>query len=203
MYDQRVSLFIVQSQWCNYRVRGIPVNYVADVWPSEQWPNGREAFHLAQAWYSIEELPYSGMLLVGCDVAADPDDLEAMTSAVTQLPRDVHTGMVKLWPASTGREDWMWSHRPGSVGNPAATQEDTAPVSYFSLGFLWAPARLLNLACPAMESWRWGEVDVRLSELALTNGIAAHTVPGCRPKHLHFQEEHDGNAIRKRATNTP
>ena len=191
---------IVQSEWCGYRVRGITPDHVLHIWPEGNWPHGREAKAISDTW-QLRPGPWdSGLLLVGCDVAADPDDLEAIRSAVELAPRDVHTGMVKLWPESTGRDDWIWSHRGGSVGFPAATQSETAPVMYFSIGFAWIPARLLNLACPAMESWQWGETDVRLSELALHHGIDAHSVGRCRPKHLHFTKEHDGETIRKRAT---
>ena len=190
---------IAQSQWCGYRVIGIPVDHILNIWPSKEWPHGREAQAISDYWYAVSLIDMAGLLLVGCDVAADLDDIQAMTDAVAERPGDVHTGLVKLWPASTGRDDWIWSHRGGTLGSPTATQDETAPVTYFSIGFAWLPARLLNLACPGMESWRWGETDVKLSELALNEGIPAHVVPGCRPKHLHFQREHDGNVIRERA----
>lgn len=198
-YNRGMVITVAQSQWCGYRIRGIAANYVFDVWPTPDYPHGREARHIARLWQKHGTSAISGLLLVGCDIAADLDDAAEMGWAIISNPRDVHTGMVKLWPASTGREDWIWSHRGGSLGDPAATQDETAPVMYFSIGFVWLPARLLDLACPAMEAWHWGETDVKLSELALINGIPAHAVRHCRPKHLHFQGEHDGDSIRQRA----
>lgn len=114
-----------------------------------------------------------------------------MQRAVTYRPERVHTGLVKLWPASTGRDDWMWSHRGGHIGQPVATQHEPNPIIYFSLGFLWVPRRLLSLAFPRHEDWRWGEMDVQLSELAYHNQIPVSSVAGCTPKHLHFTEAHN------------
>lgn len=144
-----------------------------------------------------------GVLWLDPDVAADPDDLEAMRLAVTMAPADMHTGLVKLWPESTGRDDWIWSHRGGTLGYPAATQKDTRTVAYVATGFLWTPARLLDLVFPRLEAAQWQEVDVALSETALEHGIEARTVPGCRPKHLHFTKEHDGYVILNRTGPRP
>lgn len=191
---------MVQSQWCNYRVISHPVNHVIDAYPEIGYDHGREAAGIAAAWFLHEPGPAAGLLLLGCDIAADPDDYEAMAQAVKDQPGDLHTGMVKLWPYSTSRSDWMWSHRGGTLGQPAATQDEDQPVAYVSLGYLWVPRRLLDLAYPVMATWRWGEADVKLSELALTHGIPAHAVKACRPKHLHYQEEHDGAAIAERAS---
>lgn len=189
---------ITQSEWCGYRVISLAADYVIHIAPEPGYEHGREMAGVARVWEHADRQGAIGLLLLGCDVAADPDDLEAMNAAVLEHPADLHTGMVKLWPESTSRDDWMWSHRGGTLGSPAATQDETAPVAYVSLGFLWTPARLLDLAAPVMSGWQWGNADVRLSELALEHGIAAHSVPHCRPKHLHFQREHDGNVIRSR-----
>jgi hypothetical protein len=196
----RRAIPIAQSMWCDYRVISLAPDYIIDVWPEKGWEHGREAAGIGRAWELARQTAAAGLLLLGCDVAADPDDHLAMATAIDAEPGDVHTGLVKLWPESTGRQDWIWSHRGGNLGNPAATQDDTAPACYFSLGFTWLPGRLLDLASPQIGSWRWGETDVRLSELAIASGIAVHLVPSCRPKHLHFQEEHDGTRIRSRAT---
>lgn len=185
--------------WCNYRVISLQADYVIDIWPEENWDKGREAAGIGLAWAMAEAEGHAGLLLLGCDVAADLDDYDAMVDAVNEQPQDLHTGMVKLWPESTARNDWIWSHRGGTLGQPAATQDGSAPVSYVSLGFLWVPGRLLGLAAPTIASWRHGEADVRLSELALEHGVPAHAVPACRPKHLHFQGEHDGHHIQQRA----
>jgi hypothetical protein len=200
VYPGRVynRLPVCQSMWCNYRVISIQADYVIDIRPEEIWPTGREAAGIGLAWSMARAEGKPGLLLLGCDVAADPDDLDAMSDSVDQLPEDLHTGMVKLWPESTGRDHWMWSHRGGTLGEPAVLEDGSAPVSYVSLGFLWVPARLLDLAAPVIATWRHGQADVKLSELALASGIPAHAVLDCRPKHLHFQGEHDGHAISNR-----
>lgn len=195
-----MSLLITQSQWCGYRVNSLPVDFILDIWPTPQFPKGDEANQIANTWVSIRHHRGRGLLLLGCDVVADPDDLMEMNAAVERAPADIHTGLVKLWPASTGRDRWMWSHRGGTLGSPTVLDDETAPVSYVSLGFLWCPARLLDLSAPVMGAWQHGEADVRLSEVALGAGIPMHAVPGCRPKHLHFQKEHDGDHIRQQAS---
>lgn len=141
---------------------------------------------MASLWTELIPAALPGVLWMDPDVAADPDDLDAMADAVADRPADVHTGMVKGWPASTGRPDWIWSHRSGRLGYPEAHQQEDAPVVYVSTCFLWTPARLLDLAQPVMPAWRWEQVDVGLSELALAHDIPRWAVPGCRPKHLHF-----------------
>lgn len=151
------------------------------------------------AWEHARGQGAAGLLLLGCDVAADPDDLAAMTAQVERAPMDIHTGLVKLWPQSTARKDWMWSHRGGTLGAPVVLDDPYAPIAYVSLGFLWAPRRLLDAAAPVMGGWQHGEGDVKLSEVALDHGIPAWAVQGCQPKHLHFQGEHDGTYLYRRA----
>lgn len=114
-----------------------------------------------------------------------------MKRSVHFHPDRVFTGMVKLWPASTGRTEWIWSHRGGTLGSPEASQHPYPSPTYFSLGFLWVPRRLLDLAFPEHDDWRWGEMDVGLSEIAFRNRIPAQAITDCRPKHVHFTEEHN------------
>lgn len=194
-----MKLTVVQSQWCNYRVISLPADYVLDIWPIPNYPNGNEAQQIANTWADARAHGATGLLLLGCDIAADPDDLDAMAQAVQDRPGDLHTGLVKLWPGSTGLDHWIWSHRGGTLDQPAILADPMAPVAYVSLGFLWVPRRLLDLAAPDMPGWQWGQADVRLSEVALDHGIPAWAVPGCQPKHLHFQGEHDGGYIRRKA----
>lgn len=151
-----------------------------------EYPDNHRAILMSELWEHVRAAGAAGICWLTCDVALDPGDLEAIRDAATALPGIVHTGFVKLWPASTARDDWMWSHRTGTLGYPVATQDETAPVAYFSIDAVWTPAALLDLAFPAGKAWAWNEIDLRLSEIALTTGIPARVVPGCRPKHLHF-----------------
>lgn len=191
--------YTAQVKWCNYRVNSIPADAIMDVWPEPNYPHGRKALHMSQLWNGIRANGIPGVLWLDPDIAADPDDLAAMTSAIDAAPAEMHTGLIKLWPESTGRDHWIWSHRGGTLGKPAATQEVIRTVAYVSTGFLWTPARLLDLAFPSIEGCQWDQVDVALSEYALTHGIPARTVPECRPKHLHFRKDHDGFAILARS----
>lgn len=200
MYCRAMRLFTAQVMWANYRVISIPVDAIMDVWPESDYPHGRKAFHMCELWNGVRTYNYPGVLWMDPDVAADPDDLGAMQLAVQAAPEAMHTGLVKLWPESTGRPDWIWSHRGGTLGQPAATQEDLHQVAYVSTGFLWTPAVLLDLTLPGLAGAQWAEVDVALSERALLAGIPAWTVAGCQPKHLHFTKEHDGAHILRRST---
>lgn len=182
---------VVQSSWRGYRINALRPDYVLDVWPTDDYPRGREALELSDLWAQISTYGIPGVLLLGCDVAADPDDYAAMCTAADRRPDLVHTGLVKLWPAATKRREWMWSHRGGTLGNPVASQDDIIFPTYFSLGFVYVPGQLLDLAFPKHSDWKWGEMDVGLSEIAISNGIRLHVVYDARPKHVHFLPEHN------------
>jgi hypothetical protein len=186
-----MSLPIVQSVWCDFFVESLEPDHILDIWPEIGFPKGREALCLSQLWKKLRDTDIPGVLLLGCDVAADPDDYEAISAAAFVEPLMVHTGMVKLWPASTGRAEWMWSHRGGKLGNPEATQLDIIFPTYFSLGFLYVPRRLMDLCFPAHDNWAHGQMDVGMSEIALQNRIRTRVVYGATPKHLHFAPSHN------------
>lgn len=177
--------------WQGFAIDSLPAHYTLDIWPEPDYPRGREARELALLWETVRQGNVPGLLLLGCDVAADPDDYEAMCTAAFLHPEAVHTGMVKLWPASTGRTEWMWSHRGGRRGAPEATQLDPIHIAYFSLGFVYVPRKLLDIAFPTYAHWKWGEMDVGLSELAWQYSIPIRAVYDARPKHLHFTESHN------------
>lgn len=184
------KLIVAQTSWNGFRVKGIPVNYVLPSRAEAGYPYGRKAHLMADLWEHLEPYRPPGVLWVDPDVAGDLDDLEAMELAAAASPGNVYTGVLKLWPISTGRSDWIWSHRGGTMGNPVATKDETVPIAYVAMGFLWTPARLLSAAFPQHRAWQYHEIDVGLSELALALGIPMYRVPDCRPKHLHFQPEH-------------
>lgn len=177
--------------WDNFRVISVVPNYVIPLWPDPEYPHGRKAQAMSDLWAWLRAYDTPGICWFDPDVAADPDDLAAMQAAVNADPTVIYTGMIKLWPQSTGRSEWIWSHRGGTIGAPTASQDENQPVTYFATGFLWTPAELLDLAFPAHARWQWLELDVQLPQLAALNHIAARTVPGCRPKHLHFSKEHE------------
>lgn len=182
---------ICQTVWRNFRIVSLPVDYLLDVHPRPGFPYGLKGRDFSALWRDLPEARPAGLLLLDPDVAADPDDLAAMTAAVLEAPQLLHTGAVKLWPVSTGLDDWIWSHRGGTLGWPAATQQEDVPIAYVATDMLWAPARLLDLVAEAGSDWTVFQFDVGLSEIALAHGIEARLVPGCRPKHLHFTTEHE------------
>ena len=186
-----MSLAIIQSSWKDFRVESLEADHTLDIWPTIGYPKGREALELSRLWKKLRDTDIPGVLLLRCDVAADPDDYEAMCAAAFLRPELVLTGLVKLWPASTGRNEWMWSHRGGKLGNPEATQLDIIFPAYFSLGFLYVPRRLMDLCFPAHDDWAHGQMDVGMSEIALRNGIRTRVVYGATPKHLHFAPSHN------------
>jgi hypothetical protein len=186
-----MSLPIIQSSWKEFRVESLEADHTLDIWPEIGYPKGREALELSRTWAKVRREQHAGVLLLGCDVAADPDDYEAISAAAFIQPLMVHTGMVKLWPASTGRKEWMWSHRGGTLGAPEATQLDPIRIAYFSLGFLYVPRRLMDLCFPKHDDWAHGEMDVGMSEIAWKNNIPVRAVYGATPKHLHFAPSHN------------
>lgn len=181
-----MKLFTVQAEWQGYRINSIPVDHVMHVESPPKYPDNHRAFLMSQASRLARENGHNGVWWLTCDIALDPGDVQAMEDAVHESPELVHTGLVKLWPASTGRDTWMWSHRSGKIGAPTATQDETAPVTYFSIDCVWTPVRLLDLAFPRIEGAQWNHIDLRLSEIAAENDIGARVVAGCRPKHLHY-----------------
>lgn len=181
-----MDIFIAQAQWNGYRVNSVPINHVIDARPEPEFPPNHRAQLMSDLWCTDLRSEQPGVLWLTCDVALDPGDLAAMARSIAWRPADVHTGLVKLWPTSTGRPDWMWSHRTGTIEQPAATQDETAPCVYFTIDCVWTPARLLDAAFPAISGDYFSQIDLSLSRIAHGLGIVAHLVPGCRPKHLHF-----------------
>lgn len=176
----------MQTEWQGYRINSLTPAHILRVIPEPGFPDGRRSQLTADLWASHGAGHWAGMLWLDCDVAADPDDLAAMAEAVKADPEQVYTGMIKLWPRSTGAAAWFWSHRAGPPSAPICTQAEVEDATNFALGFLWTPARLMNLALPWLRSWRYREIDCGLSELAWRHDIRARAVLDCRPKHLHY-----------------
>lgn len=195
-----MQLPICQTVWCNFRIVSLPVDYLLHVFPEPGFPYGLKGREFSGLWRGLPAARPPGLLLLDPDIAADPDDLAAMTAAAAAAPQLLHTAAVKLWPQSTGLDDWIWSHRGGTFDQPAATQQEDVPIAYVATGMLYAPARLLDLVAEAGPRWNVYQWDVGVSELALAHGIEARLVPGCRPKHLHFTPEHEVRPYQRKET---
>lgn len=186
-----MGLLIIQSQWNGFKVDSLPPDITLNVTPEPGYPQGRYAFLLSQVWKRIRKNNIPGVLLMGHNIAADPDDYEAIAAAASLHPERVLTGMVKLWPISTGRAEWVWSHRGGTYGRPEAGQLDILRPAYVSTDFLYVPRQLMDLAFPMHADWTHMEIGMYLSGLAIQHRIATRVVYTAAPKNLYFSESHN------------
>jgi hypothetical protein len=178
---------IIQPSWHGYRVDSLRPDKVLDIKPGPGLTGERLSYHLSEAWSELGRGRCLGVLLLGSDVAADPDDYLAMRFAVMHQPHQVHAGLVKLWPASTGRPEWVWSHRGGKLGNPEAGRLDIIHPTYFALEFTYIPRILMDLAFPAHDDWSDEDIAEGLSEMALQHHIRVNVVYEATPKNLNFR----------------
>jgi hypothetical protein len=154
------------------------------VQPEPEHPFGRRGLALAGAWGQLGNRDCCGMLVMDGDVEIDPLDLGAMGDAIAEYPRDVLVGPVRLWPASTQRESWVWGHWRSPTG---PTQEMTMRPNRFSFGFTYLPRRLLEAAVrDGLAGWAFPTVDVEMSDCAKRHRVPARVVEGCHPKHMHY-----------------
>lgn len=109
-----------------------------------------------------------------------------MLAWASQRPEYVQVAPHKLWPASTGRNDWVWGHGPWQEPIPVMTQELHRHPGWFAMGLTWTPARLLDAAAPDMPAWEYGQTDMGLSRIARQLAIPVMVVAPARPKHMHF-----------------
>lgn len=182
---------LVQIEWMGWRISSLTPDHILRVIPEAGYPRGRKGKLLADIWAGVYGLGADGLVLMDPDVVADPDDWAALAGAASSDPTSVHTGVLKLWPASTGLTGWIWSHRGGRLGYPENTQDERARIAYVSTGFVYLPGRLLDAASAWLPGAHFLDVDPGLSETALQAGIPMLAVPACRPKHVHFTEAHN------------
>lgn len=139
--------------------------------PEPGYPFGRRGLALATAWQQLGA-GADGMLVLDADVAIDPCDMAAMLKAVRERPEDIHVAPVKLWPASTMRDGWVWGHDPPG-----------APTRW-TFSFTYLPKALLEGR--NLRGWTFPAVDTRLAEQAVRMGIPVRVVADCHPKHMHY-----------------
>src|SRR5690242_10659791 len=84
--------------------------YDMHVSPEPGYPFGRKGLVISAAWRQLASRNASGLLILDGDVAIDPEDHAAMLRAVDERPQLVHVAPVKIWPKSTKRSAWTWSH---------------------------------------------------------------------------------------------
>ena len=120
------------------------------------------------------------------DIVADPHDHAAMSECIRYNPYACWVARHKLWPASTGRDDWAWGFGPVDGDMPLFGQDPHTPLGWFALGMTYVPAQVLDYVVNDLACWMFGEIDMGLSRAARQLAVPIYPVAGCRPKHVHF-----------------
>lgn len=153
------------------------------VQPEPGYPVGRKGLALDAAWMQLRNQDCTGMLILDGDVAIDPLDYAAMCEAIDGEPRAVHTAPVRLWPASTQRESWIWGH----WCDDGPSQDYCLAPDRFTFCFTYLPRALLwHARRGGLRSWIFPGVDLRMAETARRFRIPVRIVHGCHPKHMHY-----------------
>lgn len=141
---------------------------------------------MAEAWEHWAAQGAPGVIWIDPDIVADPDDLAAMTARISYWPGAVWCSLHKLWPASTGRDDWVWAHGRWAEPVPEMTQQAMVMPGWFALGMTYTPAILLDKVAADLPCWVFGTIDMGLSAAARATGIPIRVAHECQPKHLHY-----------------
>jgi len=151
--------------------------------PEPGHPFGRKGLALAGAWRQLKTGQCAGMVIQDGDVAVDPLDVSVMLGTAFRFPELVWTAPVRLWPASTQRESWVWGHWAG--GGPS--QDPCPEPTFFSFGLTYLPRKVLDKAVAmGLERWHFPGVDRRMSLAAQAAGVKIRVADGCQPKHMHY-----------------
>ena len=181
------SIVCVRINWAGTALDYAPprgVFHTLHVGPEPDHPFGRKGLALATGWQQLtRHLPDTlGMLVMDGDIVIDPADVAAMFRAAVNAPQEVHTAPVRLWPASTKRDDWVW----GSWAEKPSQSLDLEPV-WFSTCLTYLPARLIKAALKdGLRSWTYPGVDARIAETAQRLGTPVRVVLECQPKHTNY-----------------
>lgn len=181
-----MQLVFVRVNWNGTAIRfNMPGTRWFDlaIGPEPGYPFGRKGLALDAAWLQLANAKCCGMVVLDGDIAIDPIDYAAMVAAVDLEPAAVHAAPVRLWPASTQRESWVWGHWCGD----GPSQDYCSAPDRFTFGFTFLPRVLLERARAAgLRKWTFPGVDLKMAQVAKHNGIPVRMVPDCHPKHLHY-----------------
>ena len=186
-----MSAPIVQVAWNSQRIRSLPQAQPLYVAPEDGAPKGRKARRMAEWWKENRDSPIPGVIWMDPDIVADPGDVLAMDTAIRNHPEWVHVIPHKLWPASTGRAEWVWGHGRWTRNGPEMSQRNYEAAEWFSMGFTYTPRDLLDVAAPQMVAWDYGMCDMGLSRIAREQYINARSVYWAEVKHLHYVQGDD------------
>lgn len=162
----------------NHAIKFTPVHFG----PESGWPVGRKGAALAGAWKQLGG-DADGMLILDADVAVDPQMVVTMMSAIGGDPESVWTAPVRIWPVSTMRDGWVWSH-----WETEASQQVDEVANWFSFCFTYVPRALLDHCVRGgrLASWTYPRVDASMARAARNLGIKGRVVQECFPVHLHW-----------------
>lgn len=183
---------LIQVEWAGHRIQSLRPDRVLGVRPAVGRPKGYKGEAMADAWAACRPAGAAGILWMDPDIVADLGDLETMHECIAQIPEAVWVAPHKLWPASTGRQEWVWGHGPWAGTAPGMTQDLERRPGWFAMGFTFTPAELLDLAWADLRVWEYGMIDMGLSRYAREAGIPIKVAYGACPRHVHFYPDRGG-----------
>jgi hypothetical protein len=159
--------------------------------PEPGYPFGRKGLQLATAWKHLAAPHTAGMLVADGDVAFDHQDLNDMYQAINLDASCVWTAPIKLWPVSTKRTRWVWSHLLEWPDEQAQVDNrgDTDPDFTFSFCFTYMPRRLIDavIGRGQLRTVQYPHVDQTCMEWARKLSVPVRIVRGhCSPKHMNY-----------------
>jgi hypothetical protein len=152
--------------------------------PSAEYPTGQKGLALERYWTGQNpNNDHVGLLIMDGDVIVDPLDVRFMLDAIENDPSRVYTAPIKLWITADNKmgAEWRWSHQ----NDDGMSQDIIQYPRYFSFGFTWLPADLLD-ACVAggLHRYIYPYVDAFVSDIAFKLDIQSTVIYNCEPKHL-------------------
>lgn len=141
---------------------------------------------MAQTWLTCSRQGAPGVIWMDPDIAADPDDHNAMLEAISYRDDTVWVAAHKLWPASTGRQEWVWGHGRWDRTGPVMSQQFNVMPGWFAMGMTYTPSTLLHHVVQDLMLWTFGAIDMSLSHAARQLGVPIRVARKARPKHLHY-----------------
>jgi hypothetical protein len=156
--------------------------YTVHVDPEPGWPLGRKGLQITAAWETLAGAETAGLVTLDGDVAIDPQDLAAMLAAVEQHPADVLIAPVRLWPASTKMERWIWGHGKGGF-----SRNDPDDPDMFGFSFTYLPARLVTtMIAQGLADVTYPSVDATARRIARELKLRCRVVREASPKHMNW-----------------
>jgi len=177
------QVVLVRVCWDRQPMPRCPAGFfTVHVNPVSGHPFGRKGLQLAAAWDILKTPDAAGMVILDGDVAIDPQDLAHMLAAIEGEPGAVHVAPVRLWPASTKLERWVWGHGKGRF-----SRDDPDDPDRFGFSFTYLPRRLIAAVVTAgLRSQEYPQVDGFVSGVARRRSVPVRVVRGAHPCHLNY-----------------